>query len=1070
MWQSIISGMKTVESLNGEGRLRFLSLAARTHSRSECKTGPILCEMRLVAASRVQRLPIPWSLPLIVFSLFWFSASLWAVDPNSHITQYAHTAWRVQDGDISGAPNAITQTGDGYLWIATMAGLVRFDGVRFVPWGPQDAKHIYPVYSLLTTRDGSLWMGTGGKIAHLKNGTLLSSQDSFGRVNGILEDSHGTLWIARSRFTDGGGPLCEVAGKKLRCYGSADGISTPGANALTEDSNGNLWIGASDGLVRRTGGSFTAYEPKSLNSARGLDGVEALAAARDGSLWAGIGSPGPSLGLEQFRGGVWSAFASPHLNGGSLSVSAVFIDHRNTIWVGTHRGGIYRISDGRVEHFSSADGLSGDSVTGFYEDREGNLWVATSEGIDRFRDTRVLTFSTREGLSSADVYSVLAARDGTIWMGNHGALDALRQGTVKSIDAKHGLPGQEITSLLEDHSGDLWVGVDNGLFVYEHGRFTPIKRPDGTPVGIVLAITEDHNHEVWAEVLQPPRLIRIKDRAVVEELSEPKMPPIDSLAADPEDGIWLGFVNGGLARYRHGVLENFETKHNHNSMISQLLVRSPGLVLGATQGGVIAWQNGKVQTLTTRNGLPCDSVHSLLLDNHDALWLYAACGVIRIDNAEIQEWLEQPSAKIKTQVLDTFDGARPHGVPFTPHATRSPDGRLWFATETVVQMIDPDRVTSNAIPPPVQVENVLVDHKTYPPRNGVQLPPLIRNLQIDYTALSFVTPQKVYFRYKLEGHDPDWQEAGTRRQAFYSDLRPGQYRFRVVACNNDGLWNEVGATWDFSIAPAWFQTIWFRILCAVLVAFILWMLYRLRLRQVEHQFHVALEARVDERMRIARDFHDTLLQSFQGLLLRFQAASNFLPQQPQEAKRKLDQVIEQASEAIAEGRDALQGLRTSTTVTNDLAAALKTVGEEVAAEKIWEIEPEFEVLVAGHTQNLHPIVRDEVYRIAAEALRNAFHHADARHITVEISYDAHRLRVKVCDDGRGIDPSVSEKEGSSGHWGIPGMRERAKLIGGNVDIWSKIREGTAVELTIPASTAYDVSASSRFSNITEKEM
>jgi signal transduction histidine kinase/ligand-binding sensor domain-containing protein len=924
---------------------------------------------------------------------------------------------------------------------------VRFDGVRFVTWQAPNGQSHFPVYSLLTARDGSLWIGTGSKIAHLKDGRLLASLDSFGRVNGILEDSHGSLWIARSRIIDTGGPLCEVTGNRLRCYGKADGLDTPGVVALAEDREGNLWIGTSDGITRKTGNLFTAYQLKSLKAARGLSGVEALAAARDGSLWVGIGRRGPSMGLQRFTRDVWSAFVSPKLNGSSLAVSAVFVDRQNAVWVGTEDEGIYRICNGSAEHFSSADGLSGDAVTGFYEDRESNLWVSTSEGIDRFHDRHVVTFSTREGLGGAEVYSLVAARDGTIWMGNSNSLDSLHGGTVTSIDAKRGLPGHGITSLLEDHSGKLWVGVDNGLFLFDRGEFTPIRRRDGTPIGIVLGITEDHNHEVWAEVLQPPRLIRIKNRRVMEELSEPQMPAIDSLAADPEDGIWLGFVNGGLARYRHGVLDTFPTKHNRYSMISQLLVNSPGLVFGASLGGLVAWQKGQVQTLTIHNGLPCDGIYSLLSDKHGALWLNATCGVIRINDTEVQKWLEQPNTKVKTQLFDVLDGARPRSVPFSPHAARSPDGRLWFADETVVQMIDPDGLIQNTIPPPVHIEEALVDHKRYSSQNGVQLPPLLHNLQIDYTALSFVTPQRVMFRYKLEGHDPDWIDAGTRRQAFYNDLGPGRYRFRVIACNNDGLWNEAGATWEFSIVPAWFQTIWFRALCIVAGILMAWGACRVRVRQIARTMSIRFDERLAERTRMARELHDTFLQTIQGSKLVADDALENL-HDPVRMRRALEQLSHWLNRAAQEGRAALQSLRISTVEANDLAAAFQRALEGCRRET--SMAAFFSA--TGAPRAMHPIVRDEIYRIGYEAIRNACTHSSGNRIDVALSY-ADNLSLEIRDNGIGIDPAVADN-GRDGHFGIQGMRERASRIGARLTIASSSNSGTAVRIVVPGGVVF----------------
>ncbi len=565
-------------------------------------------------------------------------------------------------------------------------------------------------------------------------------------------------------------------------------------------------------------------------------------------------------------------------------------------------------------------------------------------------------------------------------------------------------------------------------------------------------MAEDVANNIWVETTASPRtLFRIEDRKVREELPAPQAPAARRVAADPADGIWLGLLNGDLARYRHGQTETFHFEHAQDSRVDQVVVDSDGSVLGATAFGLIARKSGRQQVLTVRNGLPCDSVLTFIQDGRGDFWLYMQCGLVAIAKAELQRWLEHPDITVRLRVFDVLDGVQAAWAPFNG-AARSADGRLWFANGNGLQMIDPAHLASNAIPPPVHVEEVVADRRSYAPRDNLRLPPLTRDLELDYTALSFVVPQKVRFRYKLEGHDQTWQEAGTRRQAFYSDLRPGNYRFRIIASNNDGLWNETGATLDFSVTAAWYQTTLFRVSFASAFVLCLWALYQLRLRQLERQFNVGLETRVDERTRIARELHDTLLQSFHGLLLRFQAVSNLLP--AGETKQRLDGAIEQAAEAITEGRDAVQELRSAAVVTNDLAEAIRALGDELAAEKGSQNAPVFRVHVEGTARSVDPMLRDEVYRIVAEGLRNAFRHAGAGRIEVEIHYDERELRLRLRDDGKGMDARVLDEERHGGHWGLRGMRERAKLVGGSLEVWSELDSGSEIELRIPASVAY----------------
>ena len=350
-------------------------------------------------------------------------------------------------------------------------------------------------------------------------------------------------------------------------------------------------------------------------------------------------------------------------------------------------------------------------------------------------------------------------------------------------------------------------------------------------------------------------------------------------------------------------------------------------------------------------------------------------------------------------------------------------------------------------------ESVTVDRKEFQATPNLKIPPNPRDLQIDYTSPTFSIPQKVKFRYRLDNYDRDWRDAGTRRQAFYTALPPGKYSFRVIAANSDGVWNDDAAKLDFSVAPAYYQTNWFRALCATVFLALLWAAYQFRVRQLHHEFAMTLEARVSERTRVARDLHDTLLQSAHGLLLRFQTVSQLLPDRPMEAKEKLDNAIDQTADFITEARDEVQGLRDSTVQNNDLALAISTLGQELGTDSAND-RPVFRVALEGEARNLHPILRDEIYKIAAEALRNAFRHSQARQIEVEIRYDNEQFRLRVRDDGKGVDPAILSRQASEGHYGLPGMRERATLIGGKLVVWSEVDAGTEVELRVPASTAY----------------
>ncbi len=1006
------------------------------------------------AIARASHLPRCLRMTLVL--IFFVSPSTWAINPANHISQYGHSAWRIQDGYFHGRIQAVTQTTDGYLWIGTVDGLLRFDGVSFVPWVPPPGQQLPSpaIESLLGAADGSLWIGTRFGLSHWRNGHL-ANFDLHGRFGSILEDSDHSVWVVYGDV--GHTPLCHISETAVRCYEQSEGIPYPAEGGLIRDAAGNFWLSTRHGIARWRPDSFSEYNVRALRSFEGSDAVEAIAFGATGSILVGMARAGREMGLQQFMidSSTWKPYVKPGLDAARLPVATLFVDREGSLWLGTLEQGLFRVHGDNVEHFGAADGLTGDFIRKFYEDREGNFWVITSKGVDLFRNLRVASFSTREGVGTEEVESVLASRDGTIWVGGAESFDAIRDERVSSIRLGKGLPGEQVGALFEDHAGRLWVGVDQKLFIYQNGGFKPITRSDGSPVGSVKSITEDRDNNIWVSTWQESvkGLLRIRDFKVEEELWNPQIPPFRQVVADSEGALWLSPVSGGLARLNHGHMEAIVFEGMPDSFVEQLMIASDGSVLGATASGVVAWKKNSRRILTEQDGLPCNGVHGLINDARGNLWLNLQCGLVEITDGELKKWWEN-SAPLHPRVFDTFDGAQA-GRAFWNAAARSPDGRLWFANGTVLQMIDPAQLPENELAPPVHVERIVADRHSYAPENGVTVPALTRDLEIDYTALSFGVPQKVFFRYKLEGRDTNWTEAATRRQAFYSDLRPGRYRFRVIACNSDGFWNEAGASLDFSILPAYYQRTWFGMACGGASLIVLWILYQFRVRQLHRGFAIGLEARVNERTRIARELHDTLLQTLHGLMFQFQGVRNLLPRRPDDAIRSLDEAISETKKALAESRDAIQGLRLEPMATGNLADLLMSASRELASSGSDPVPPVFDLIEEGEPRMLSPAARNEICRIALEILRNAYRHAHARRIEAEIRYGDPMLRLRIRDDGKGIDPKVLKEGGRAGHWGLRGMRERAERIGTRLDFWSELGEGTEVELAIPAALAYE---------------
>ena len=670
----------------------------------------------------------------------------------------------------------------------------------------------------------------------------------------------------------------------------------------------------------------------------------------------------------------------------------------------------------------------------------------------------------------------MASHDGSLWVGtvdglNHWDGDRLtvyrdkprpvpvgaRQIVMPSFPAR-------VSSLFEDSSHRIWVS-DGGAGYLDGDRFVRVVDVDRT----VWFIGEDAQRNVWISLLN--QLVRVRPDGTTESRRFAELGASTFATAAAADsthgGIWLGFADGSVVHFRDGRVEQRYSTGERTETMSVFHLRPgpDGTIWAATKRGLMRISDGGMATLNAAGGLPCDSVHWSMPDDAGSVWLYMPCGLVRVPQQDLDAWAKrtadgQPAgARVPSTAFDSVDGVRLLSQPthYQPQVTKARDGRIWFATLDGVAVIDPRRIRANTIPPPVHIEQLVADRTKFDVVSGMRLPPRVRDLQIDYTSLSLAAPEKNRFRIKLEGRDTEWQDVGMRRQAFYTDLRPGAYRFRVAGSNNSGVWNEAGATLEFAIAPAFYQTRWFQAATMFTFAVLLWVAYRWRVAQLARQFNRTLDARVSERTRIARELHDTLLQSFHGLLLQFQTAAYLLEDRPADARRQLDGAIVDAATAITEGRNAVQGLRSSALERNDLALAIRSLGETLASDTSATTAPGFNVAVEGETRDLHPIVRDEIYKIAAEALRNAFRHAAAAQIEVEIRYDDEHFRLRVRDDGKGIDPKVLADQGLEGHYGLRGMPERAGVIGGKLAVWSEVGAGTEVELRLPARIVYATS-------------
>ena len=976
-----------------------------------------------------------------------------ALNPSLDISQYAHTAWTVRDGFFKGAIYTIAQTPDGYLWLGTEFGLFRFDGVRSVRWEPPAGQHLpgTDVYALLAAHDGALWMGTFAGLVTWSGARLIPRPDFDGQfVTSLLQDNEGTVWAGT--LASPAGRLCAMRSGRSQCYGE-DAIFGRGVFSLYEDNSGTLWVGAQSGLWRWKPGPPKRFEipPTEINDLRTAD---------DGRLLISM----HEVGLTQLAGENLKEYPIP----GAVHPNKLLRDRDGALWIGTVDRGIIHVHHGRTDTFSRSDGLSGDVIFRLFEDREGNVWAATSGGLDRFRELPFATISEKEGLSSNATQSVVAATDGSVWIGAQRGLTRWKNGQATVFRKATGLPDDMLQSLYQDDGGRIWASTPGGLAYFQDGRFVPVT---GVGSGEIHFIAGDKAGNLWLS--EDHSLWHLRQGRLVEQIPWSALGRHENasvIAADREQvGLWLGFRDGGVSYFKDRQLRPSYTTADGlaEGDVAGLQLDREGTLWAATEGGGVSrLRDGHIATLTSRNGLPCDKIHWTIEDDDGSFWVYAACGLVRIVRTELDAWIADPKRRVEMTVWDASDGVRLRSGVATGHGPRvvkSTDGKLWYVTGDGVQVVDPHHLAINTVPAPVRIEQITANHKIYWQNltgavdSNLHLPPRVRDLQIDYTALSLAAPEKVHFKYKLEGQDQDWNEVINDRQAEYTNLPPRQYRFRVIACNNSGLWNEIGDSLEFSIEPAFYQTNGFRALCVALFLAMMWMAYQLRVRQLRREFNMRLEERVGERTRIARELHDTLLQSFQGLMFSFQAARNLLPGRTEEAIRTLDGAIRRGDEAVAEGRDAIQNLRLGPAQIR-LEDLLTAAGQELRdAQDGNSHSAVFQVTMEGQPRTLSPLLQDEIYRIAREVLRNAFQHACASRIEAAIHYDPNLFRLRIRDDGKGIDPAVLQEGARAAHWGLPGIRERAKRIGARLALWSESGAGTEVELTVPASVAYTAS-------------
>ena len=958
-----------------------------------------------------------------------------ALDPERDLFQFNQQLWLGENGLPQNTIHSVTQGKDGYIWIATEEGLARFDGIRFAVFDKQNTPQLQSnnVRVLLEDRRGDLWIGTADGLVQMRDGkftTYTTQQGLPGNViDSLYQDHHDVLWIATS------------AGM----VSFSNGVFTPSQpdlpkdriQALFEDREGALWIGSPAGLARTKDGTVTRFTKQD-----GLanDNVVSINEDRQGRLWVGTLD-----GLSCLEGKHFVTYTTRDGLANNRIISLA-VDAEDSVWIGT-AGGLSRFTNQRFSGFRAGDSLANEIILSIFEDREGSLWIGTeSGGLHLLKNKKFTTYTTREGLGSDLVKSIYEDRKGSIWIGtNGGGLSLLKDGKFTTYTTADGLSSNVVLAVFGDLEGNIWAGTPDGLNRFKDGKFKTFTSADGLANDLVRSIFADHAGNLWIGTLGG--LARMRgDRFDVYTTAD-GLPNnfVGTIYEDRQGDIWIGTL-GGLSKFRDEKFTNYTTRDGLSSdvVISLHEDGEGSLWIGTSGGGLNRLKQGKFVSYTTRNGLPDDVVYSILEDRQNALWVSSNKGIFRLSKNDLDDFANGKANSISPVLYGTADGmiTRECSGGGHPAGWRGADGRLWLATIKGVAMIDPERIKSNDQPPPVSIEQVRVDDESITPAQPIELAPGKSRFDFYYTALSFVAPEKVRFKYKLEGFDKDWVDGGTRRIAYYTNLRPGRYTFRVIASNNDGLWSPTGAAFELYLRPHFYQTLWFYALCILSLAFLGWQFYRFRLKQVEAQFAAVLA----ERNRIAREIHDNLAQEMLGISVQLEVVARTMPASAELAKTHLDRVRMLVRHGIAEARRYVWDLRSQALDKDDLPAALSETARRLTADSALQAKVE----VTGTFRPLSDLIEGNLLRIGQEAINNAVRHAQARHILVNLKFDAKRVQLSVQDDGHGFDYQES-KNGDAKHFGLLGMQERAVRIGGTLKVNSRAGEGTEVVVDAPIS-------------------
>jgi signal transduction histidine kinase/ligand-binding sensor domain-containing protein len=838
-----------------------------------------------------------------------------SLDPAKAFNQYVHRVWDTESGLPQNAILSIAQTMDGYLWLGTEEGLMRFDGVRFRLYDRRNTPELQSnqITALFADREQHLWIGTnGGGLTRLGGGRFTAFSSKAGLPNksvlSLYEDGLGTLWIG----TDGGG-LIRFAQGRFKVLTKADGLADNAVFSITGDNRGSIWIGTHAGLTK-----ISASGDKIINvtSRDGLGDsyVRAVLADNNGGVWAGTNGGG-------------LCHLTPHgitryttANGlSSDAIWSLFEDHAGTVWIGTGGGGLDRYSKGVLTSYQGSDAFAGSEIWAIREDREGSLWVGTgSHGLNQFRNPTFTTLGKQERLSSDIILPVFEDSRGAVWIGTDAGLNRWQGGELTVFTTRDGLSDNLVFSITEDGRGDIWVGTRHGINTLHKNRISTFGAGSGAPRDIAQCLYTDSDGDVWIGTrsgLSHYTKGRFVNYTTANGLSNNN---VLSIFEDAQKTIWAGTNGGGLNRLKNGRIRVFDSRNGlSNDVIWAVHGDSDGtLWLGTNGGGLNRFRNGKFTKFTTQNGLVDDSILQVLDDGRGNLWMSSNKGICKARRQDLDDFAAGRRPSIPVSIYGTADGMRSRECngAFQPAGARLRDGRLCFPTMKGLAIVDPRHLVTNPVPPPVVIEQLLADNKLVDVSPGLTIPPGGGRLEFSFSALSFVDSEKIQFKYKLEGFDKEWTFSGTRRAAYYTNIPPGDYQFEVLASNSDHIWNSKGATLSFRLQPHYYQTNTFYGLVGFILIGLCTAIYRFRISQLKGRERLLMRL-VDERTSALKANERELRKSRDDLEVRvhertteLRSANEALHRENGERRRAEEQLLSAKEAAEAASRAKSQFL------------------------------------------------------------------------------------------------------------------------------------------------------------------